>query len=147
VAYRDDRQALELQVADLQQENERLKKELSESQVDAEKSRTRGRERRREESMKGCPACGGSMLPAAVFAGNNTENPIPIRFSTVRFSNPNGGFTDSAPVCARVCASCGFIFHYIDITPSSAATSGEHLVSGVMPERPSASEPDDEPEE
>lgn len=127
MAYRDDRQALELQLAELQLENDRLRKELSDSQADAKKSRAKGRERQqRGAAMKGCPACGGSMLPAAVFAGNNDRNPIPMRFSTLRFSSPTGGFTDSAPVRAKVCASCGFIFHYIDMPSAKNRESTEH---------------------
>ncbi len=130
MAYRDDRQALELQLAELERENERLQKELSDSQADAKKSRAKGRERQRAAAMKGCPACGGSMLPAAVFAGNNDRNPTPLRFSTLRFSSPTGGFTDSAPVRAKVCASCGFIFHYIDMPTAARRDSTERLVIG-----------------
>ncbi|MEM6995675.1 MAG: hypothetical protein AAF721_34520 [Myxococcota bacterium] len=128
MAYRDDRQALELQLAELERDNERLKKELDDSKADAKKSRAKGRERQRAAAMKGCPACGGSMLPAAVFAGKNERNPIPMRFSTLRFSSPNGGFTDSAPVRAKVCASCGFIFHYIDMPTAKQRESKDHLV-------------------
>ena len=128
MAYRDDRQALEMQVAELERENEKLRKELSDSKLKAKASRAEGRERQRAAAMKGCPACGGSMLPAAVFAGSNDRNPIPMRFSTLRFSSKQGGFTDSAPVRAKVCASCGFIFHYIDMPESSEAATSEHLV-------------------
>jgi len=117
-----------MQLAELERENEKLRKELSESRADAKKSRAEGRERRRAAAMKGCPACGGSMLPAAVFAGNNDRNPIPMRFSTLRFSSKQGGFTDSAPVRAKVCASCGFIFHYIDMPRDRSRPSSEHLV-------------------
>lgn len=68
------------------------------------------------------------MLPAAVFAGSNNRSPIPMRFSTLRFSSPTGGFTDSAPVRAKVCASCGFIFHYIEMPPAGRRSSTDHLV-------------------
>ena len=116
VAYRDDRQALELQLAELERENERLKKDLADAESRARQTRAQGRDAQKASvAMKGCPACGGSMLPAAVFTGTNDRNPIPLRFSTLRFSSPTGGFTDSAPVQAKVCASCGFIFHYIEI--------------------------------
>ncbi|MBL4683937.1 MAG: hypothetical protein JKY37_05065 [Nannocystaceae bacterium] len=147
MSYRDDRQALELQLAELERENDRLQKELSDSQADAKKSRAKGRERRRAGAMKGCPACGGSMLPAAVFAGSNDGSPIPIRFSTLRFSSPTGGFTDSAPVRARVCASCGFIFHYIDMPKAARRDSGERLVIGEHVEvHADADGGEDEPE-
>lgn len=128
MAYRDDRQALEMQVAELERQNEKLRRELSDSREDAKKSRAEGRERQRAAANKGCPACGGSMLPAAVFAGSNDRNPIPMRFSTLRFSSKQGGFTDSAPVRAKVCASCGFIFHYIDMPADRSEATSDHLV-------------------
>ena len=115
VAYRDDRQALELQVGELEHENEKLRRELDGVQAQLKEERARTRERQQTRARGVCPACGGSLLPAAVYAGSNDRNPVQLRMSTLRFGNPNGGFTHSAPVQAKVCGTCGFIHHYIDL--------------------------------
>lgn len=120
MAYRDDRQALELQLAELERENEKLRKELDASQGQVKEERARGRERQRKRARGVCPACGGTLLPAAVFAGSNDKNPVQLRMSTLRFGSPAGGFTHSAPVQAKVCGSCGFIHHYIDLDTEAA---------------------------
>lgn len=116
VAYRDDRQALSLQVAELERENERLRGELEELRGEARKQRDEDREnRRRTGAEASCVLCGGSLLPVALFAGRDLRAPIPIALSTLRFGDPHGGFTRSAPVRARVCSSCGYVHCFIDI--------------------------------
>jgi hypothetical protein len=120
VAYRDDRQALELRVAELEHDNEKLRRELEGAKAKLADERAQSRERRRASSAGVCPACGGSLLPAAVFAGSNNRNPVPLRMSTLRFGDPAGGFTNSAPIQAKVCGSCGFIHHYIDLASAAA---------------------------
>lgn len=65
--------------------------------------------------MRECTVCGGALLPVAVFAGRNDRSPLPLRMSTIRFVNPAGGFTHSAPILAKACSSCGFIHHFIDM--------------------------------
>lgn len=120
MAYRDDRQAVELQLAELERENEKLREELEAVQAQVRQERARGREEQRTRARGVCPACGGSLLPAAVFAGSNDKNPVQLRMSTLRFGNPSGGFTHSAPVQAKVCGTCGFIHHYIDLGTEAA---------------------------
>jgi len=116
VVYRDDRQAMSLQIADLERENERLREENETLRDDAKRLRDEGREVRKRESKEGgCVACGGSLLPVALFAGRNLRSPIPISISTMRFGDPEGGFTRSAPVKANVCSSCGYVHCFIDI--------------------------------
>lgn len=139
VAYRDDRQALELQVRDLERENERLKEELSDTKRRARAKRARSRDRQKKDVEGRCPSCGGSLLPAAVFAGKD-RTPELLRMSTLRFGDPSGGFTSSAPVRAKVCASCGFIFPFIDIASRETAdVTGEWaMVAARVEEEPSS---------
>jgi hypothetical protein len=55
--------------------------------------------------------------------------PIPLAVSTVRFGDPSGGFTRSAPIKTLVCSSCGFIHNFIDIqAPEAADVTGEFPV-------------------
>jgi hypothetical protein len=114
VPYRDDRQALSLAVADLERENAELKEQIDQLQSDAAAAREQDRDDRKKSANRGCVLCGGSLLPIAIFAGDNRK-PVPLSMSTLRFGNPGGGFTRSAPVKAKVCSSCGFIHHFIDI--------------------------------
>ncbi|HET6582798.1 MAG TPA: hypothetical protein VFG69_05110 [Nannocystaceae bacterium] len=116
MAYRDDRQALSLQVADLERENERLREEVDTLREDAKRQRDEEHAvRKRESTERGCVACGGALLPVALFAGRDLRSPNPIAISTLRFGDPEGGFTRSAPVKARVCSSCGYVHCFIDI--------------------------------
>lgn len=115
MAYRDDRQALELQLAELQRENETLRDELEQERAKARAARAEDRERRLLSVGRECTVCGGSLLPVAVFAGRNDRSPLPLRMSTLRFVNPSGGFTRAAPILAKACTSCGFIHHFIDM--------------------------------
>ncbi|MCA9655038.1 MAG: hypothetical protein H6712_27410 [Myxococcales bacterium] len=139
MAYRDDRHALELQLAELERENEELRAELSDAREKARQAREEDRERRRNTSSRGgCTVCGGALLPVAVFAGRNDRSPLPLRMSTMRFINPSGGFTSSAPILAKACSSCGFIHHFIDMKKADDALSTEW---------PSMAEPKAEPSE
>jgi len=133
VAYRDDRQALELQLAELERQNEELREELSDARAQAIAARAEDRDRRHGKAMRICTVCGGALLPVAVFAGRNDRSPLPLRMSTMRFVNPAGGFTHSAPILAKACSSCGFVHHFIDM-----------LVADDNPAWPPP-EPDDEP--
>jgi hypothetical protein len=115
LSYRDDRQAQELQLSELEHENEKLREELRTAHEQLKEARAREREQRRNTARGTCPACGGSLLPAAVFAAHDGRDPTPLRMSTLRFGKPQGGFTHSAPVQAKVCGSCGTLQHYIDL--------------------------------
>lgn len=115
MAYRDDRQALELQLADLRRQNEELREELEKERVKAVAARAEDRDRRHDSALRECTVCGGALLPVAVFSGRNDRSPLPLRMSTLRFVNPAGGFTHSAPILAKACSSCGFIHHFIDM--------------------------------
>jgi hypothetical protein len=121
VVYRDDRQALSLQVAELERGNAELRERVESLQEDAKRQRDEDREtRHRAGSERGCVMCGGSLLPVALFAGRNLRSPIPISLSTLRFGAPEGGFTRSAPVKAKVCSSCGYVHAFIDIDAENA---------------------------
>lgn len=119
MAYRDDRQALELQLAELERQNDELRTELDDERAKARAARAEDRDRRQSSAGRACTVCGGSLLPVAVFAGRNDRAPLPLRMSTLRFVNPTGGFTHAAPILAKACTSCGFIHHFIDIRGSN----------------------------
>ena len=114
MAYRDDRAALALAVSDLERENADLKKQVKQLEDSAKAQRAEDHEKRKQAANRGCLLCGGSLLPVAIFAGQDRK-PIPLSMSTLRFGSPQGGFTRSAPVKAKVCSSCGYIHHFIDI--------------------------------
>ena len=120
MAYRDDRQALSLQVADLERENEELREEVAQLKAKAKKERSQEREDRRVRAFQNCVICGGQLLPVAVFAGRDHSKPIPLSMSTARFGAPDGGFNRSAPLKSKVCSSCGFIQSFIDIAAPEA---------------------------
>lgn len=120
VVYRDDRQALSLQVAELERENQQLQGELESMRADARRQRDEEHEQRKAGAFRGCALCGGSLLPVAVFAGRNHRSPLPLNVSTLRFGDPSGGFTGSAPIKSKVCSSCGFIHQFIDINATEA---------------------------
>ena len=125
VAYRDDRQALSLQVADLERENEQLKEELSELRTTAKREREAQRDRARRDSRHSCIMCGGTLHAVAVFSGKH-DAPKSLQLSTSRFSHPDGGFSRSTPIKAMVCSSCGFVHHYIDLERVDAALVTGH---------------------
>jgi hypothetical protein len=120
VAYRDDRHALELQLAELERQNEALREELEQERAKARAARAEDRERRHTSAGRECTVCGGALLPVAVFAGHNDRSPLPLRMSTLRFVNPSGGFTHATPVLAKACTSCGFIHQFIDMRGQAA---------------------------
>ena len=128
--YRDDRAALALAVADLERENADLKKQVKQLEKSAKARRAQDHEKRKESANRGCLLCGGSLLPVAIFAGSERK-PTPLSMSTLRFGSPQGGFTRSAPVKAKVCSSCGFIHHFIDIAPGADITRELQLDSDV----------------
>src|SRR5688572_8069422 len=103
MAYRDDRQALSLQVADLERENAELKQEVEQLKESAKRKRAQEHEDRRTKALRTCAVCGGSLLPVALFAGRDLKHPIPLYLSTVRFGEPDGGFSRSAPLKSKVC--------------------------------------------
>ncbi|MEM7160778.1 MAG: hypothetical protein AAF799_48540 [Myxococcota bacterium] len=116
MSYRDDRQALELQVADLERQNEELREDLIKARENARVARAEDRERRNDSAMRKCIMCGGgALLPVAVFAGRNERSPLPLRMSTMRFMHSGGGFTRAAAILAKACSSCGFIHQFIDM--------------------------------
>jgi hypothetical protein len=131
--YRDDRDALALQVRELERENEALRLEL-----DAERERHQRTidERdggRQSAARRACVACGGSLHAVAVFSGHDARNPTPLRISTMRFGSPGGGFTASAPYRTLACASCGLIHGFIDFEQGDAAVVGEGVLGDEDP--------------
>lgn len=115
MAYRDEQQALWIQVAELERENEQLKEALDRAASRFRSWREAQHAQRKDGAHRDCIMCGGTLLPVAVFAGHDTRSPIPLSMSTLRFGLPDGGFTHSAPVRFMACSSCGFIHTFIDI--------------------------------
>lgn len=115
MSYRDEQQALLIEVATLERENQRLRRELgeSESRFD-ELLRSQYAERRKQVRMV-CVMCSGNLLPVAIVAGHDIRNPLPLKMSTLRFGSPEGGFTASAPVRSYACGTCGYIHNFIDM--------------------------------
>ena len=118
MAYRDDRQALELALNELQRENEDLREQLRQAGDRYRKMLREAHEGRKEGSRTSCIMCGGSLLPVAVFAGHDIAAPMPLQMSTLRFGSPNGGFTHAAPVRSMACASCGYLHTFIEMDDS-----------------------------
>lgn len=143
MAYRDDRQALELQLAELERQNEELQAELADERAKARAARAEDRERRHLSAGRECTVCGGALLPVAVFAGRNDRQPLPLRMSTLRFVNPSGGFTSAAPILAKACTSCGFIHHFIDIRAAESGDAPSWPPLEDFPELRPPDEPDD----
>jgi hypothetical protein len=115
VSYRDEQQALLIEVAALERDNQRLQLELLEAQARfAELLRTQYEERRKNIRMT-CVMCSGNLLPVAIVAGHDVRNPLPLKMSTLRFGSPEGGFTASAPVRSYACGTCGYIHSFIDM--------------------------------
>ena len=129
VSYRDELQALALQVADLERHNGRLKRELEEAQSRVRKVTADSHASRKEGSRSACQLCGGTLLPVAVFAGHDWNDPQPMSMSTLRFQSEKGGFTHAAPIHSLACTSCGYIHNFIEITDEviEAATSSSVL--------------------
>jgi hypothetical protein len=115
VAYRDDRQALSLQIAELEHENKRLRNEVREADERYDRLTDQQHAERRVGTRSACVLCGGTLLPVAVFAGHDVRSPLPLKLSTLRFCSDGGGFTHSASVRSLACASCGYIQNFIDM--------------------------------
>ena len=115
MSYRDDRQALALELAALERENADLREQLKDAQVRYDSLKEEQHEARRDGSRTHCVNCGGSLLPVAVFAGHDVSSPLPLKMSTIRFGSPTGGFTAAAPIRSMACSSCGFIHSFIDM--------------------------------
>jgi hypothetical protein len=143
VSYRDDRQALALQLAALEQENERLKSELDDAEGRYRRERDAGHEQRRQGARDICALCGGSMLPVAVFAGHDMRAPLPLSMSTIRFGDPAGGFTHAAPVRAYACSSCGHLQQFIDMDEVSEAPDAELALHAALKKLPAPPESED----
>ncbi|NVB39465.1 hypothetical protein G6O69_16605 [Pseudenhygromyxa sp. WMMC2535] len=115
MSYRDEQQALLLEVKILERENQRLREALEASE-DRFKSALREEfEARRKNVRMSCVMCQGNLLPVAIVAGHDVRNPLPLKMSTLRFGSPDGGFTASAPVRSYACTSCGYIHNFIDM--------------------------------
>lgn len=115
MSYRDEQQALLIEVATLARENQRLRSELDDSEARfTELLRTQYEERRKQVRMV-CVVCSGNLLPVAIVAGHDIRNPLPLKMSTLRFGSPEGGFTASAPVRSYACGTCGYIHNFIDM--------------------------------
>jgi hypothetical protein len=125
VAYRDEQQALWIQVAELERENEQLREALDRAARRYRSWREEQHAQRKDGAHRDCIMCGGTLLPVAVFAGHDTRSPIPLSMSTLRFGLPDGGFTHSAPVRFMACSSCGFIHTFIDIEQAIAVPENE----------------------
>ncbi len=113
-------------MAQLERENEALREQVATLEEQARRAREADREQRRVGALKQCAVCGGSLLPVALFAGRD-RNPIPLSLSTSRFTDPEGGFTRSAPVKSMVCSACGFIHSFMDISAPGAAQVADNL--------------------
>lgn len=135
MAYRDDRDALEYRVRELESENRLLREQLA-AERSARRAVVAARDAARAKRVRGaCAFCGGTLLPVAMFAGHDVANPLPLGISTLRFGDPKGGFTHFAPVRAFACTSCGFLHPFIDMDP------------GDLPMEVRASEEDPQPDD
>lgn len=123
MGYRDDRDAMALQLRELERENARLRDQLDGAELRAKEAQEDRHEHRRSGAHRSCVMCGGTLLPVAIFAGHDTRAPLPLSMSTLRFGSPDGGFTHAAPVRSSACASCGFIHNFIDIRPGSGGAA------------------------
>lgn len=121
MVYRDDRQALALQIAELERENEHLRREIESFEERLARVMSERQELQHARSRRSCVLCRGTLLPVAIFAGHDTRAPLPLSMSTLRFVSPQGGFTHSAPVRSFVCSTCGFIHNFVDITAQAGA--------------------------
>ena len=116
MAYRDEQQALLLEVDTLERENQRLRAALHEAEERYGALLTEQYEARRKAVRKTCVMCSGNLHPVAIVAGHDVRNPLPLKMSTLRFGSPTGGFTASAPVRSYACGTCGYIHNFIDMS-------------------------------
>lgn len=117
MSYRDEQQALLIEVANLTRENQRLQAALEDSERRFRELLSHEYEERRKATRKTCVMCQGNLLPVAIVAGHDVRNPLPLKMSTLRFGSPEGGFTASAPVRSYACGTCGYIHNFIDMDP------------------------------
>jgi hypothetical protein len=115
VSYRDEQQAMMIEVATLTRENQRLQAALDDSEKRFKELLSHEYEERRKSTRKTCVMCSGNLLPVAIVAGHDVRNPLPLKMSTLRFGSPEGGFTASAPVRSYACGTCGYIHSFIDM--------------------------------
>ena len=115
MSYRDEQQALLIEVAALTRENQRLQTALEDSEQRFKELLSHEYEERRKSLRKSCVMCSGNLLPVAIVAGHDVRNPLPLKMSTLRFGSPEGGFTASAPVRSYACGTCGYIHSFIDM--------------------------------
>lgn len=120
VAYRNDQQALLLEVDTLERENQRLRTALHESEERYQAMLSLQYEERRKAVRKTCVMCSGNLHPVAIVAGHDVRSPLPLKMSTLRFGSPAGGFTASAPVRSYACGTCGYIHNFIDMSGDEA---------------------------
>jgi len=123
MGYRDDRDAMAMQIAELERDNARLREALGQAEDRARNVQDERHEQRRS-AHKACVMCRGTLLPVAIFAGHDTRQPLPLSMSTLRFTSPTGGFTHAAPVHSLACSSCGFIHNFIEISPKGGPLPG-----------------------
>ena len=124
MAYRDDRDALHLQLDALELENGRLQKELEDLQGRYDRLVQTGHEIRRSKSRVSCTMCGGNLLPVALFAGKDSRRPVPLQISTMRYGSPEGGFTHTAALHSLACASCGYIHSFLAFDQTGDGDAG-----------------------
>jgi hypothetical protein len=142
MAYRDDREALRLQVMELERENESLREELRNAAERHRRLRLEQYAARQSGSRRACMTCGGVLLPVAVFAGHDNRAPLPLSMSTLRFGLATGGFTHSAPVHSMACSSCGLIHSFVDIEQSERSDDAEPQADSTSaPDSPGGSVP------
>ncbi len=109
-----------MQVAELERANQKLREQLEATNRRLAQARSEHAAQSTAKARKGCIVCGGILLPVAIFAGRDITAPLPLKMSTLRFVDPNGGFTHSAPLHSMACAACGFIHNFIDMQVSPA---------------------------
>ncbi|MCA9696156.1 MAG: hypothetical protein KC431_01440 [Myxococcales bacterium] len=124
MAYRDEQQALLLEVNSLERENQRLRDALEDAHERFRGLLREQLEERRKNVRLNCVMCSGNLLPVAIVAGHDVRNPLPLKMSTLRFGSPEGGFTASAPVRSYACTSCGYIHNFIDMDSSAIEKLG-----------------------
>lgn len=115
MSYRDEQQALLIEVENLERENQRLRQSLEEAEERFKALLSHEYEERLKAVRKSCLMCSGNLLPVAIVAGHDVRNPLPLKMSTLRFGSPTGGFTASAPVRSYACGTCGYIHNFIEM--------------------------------
>lgn len=123
MGYRDDREALRLEIEGLEHENQRLREDLQRAEARLRQTVDATHQVRRDASRQACVMCGGTLLPVALFAGRNAKRPVPLQVSTMRFQSPDGGFTGTAPFHTLACTSCGFLHNFLAFEAVAQSTA------------------------